>query len=242
MIRHTLSALALASILGLAACDEAPTIVPEGQITQMGLQEWSNIRQQVPASRSRAEQERLTRVTTRLLRAAGENPSDWQWQVFQDPQPNAFALPGNRIGVFSGMMQIASTDAQLATVVAHEIGHLQANHGSERVQQQAASQLGLSLIDAALGAGDIAGREMIGSALGMGVQYGVLLPYSRNNELEADRLGIELMAAAGYNPNAALNFWKKMSQVSGGQGPEFLQTHPAAGNRVAQIEQIIDGL
>ncbi|KQI69845.1 hypothetical protein AN189_00020 [Loktanella sp. 3ANDIMAR09] len=238
-IRSTIFASIAA--LGLAACDDGPTLVSEQQVAQMGLQEWNAIQQQVPVSNNAAYQNRLDRVTRRLLDAAGENPASWRWQVFQNPEPNAFALPGNRIGVFSGMMQIASTDAELAAVVGHEIAHLQANHGAERVSAQMASEIGLSVLDAALGAREVAGREQIGSALGMGVQYGVLLPYSRRNELEADRLGIALMDAAGYDPRAALTFWEKMSRASS-RSPEFLTTHPAPNTRIQQIEAIIADL
>ncbi|WP_165351945.1 M48 family metallopeptidase [Salipiger sp. IMCC34102] len=240
MITLAFRSTLFAAALSLAACEEGgPSLVPDAQVEAMGLQEWQQIRANVPASRNAADQQRLTRVTRRLLAAAGESTGDWEWQVFENPQPNAFALPGKRIGVFSGMMRIAETDAQLATVVAHEIGHLQANHGSERVSAQAASQIGLQVLDAALGAGEIAGRDQIGAALGMGVEYGVLLPYSRRNELEADRLGIELMADAGYDPRAALEFWQAMKRASGNRGPEFLATHPAPDNRIAQIEEII---
>ena len=242
MIRLALRSTLFAAALSLAACDESPSLVPDAQIEAMGLQEWQQIRANVPASRNAAYQQRMNRVTRKLLAAAGEDPSDWGWQVFENPEPNAFALPGKRIGIFTGMMRIADTDAKLATVVAHEIGHLQADHAAERVSAQAASQIGLQVLDAALGAGEVVGREQIGAALGAGVQYGVLLPYSRRNELEADRLGIELMAKAGYNPRAALAFWEGMKRASANRGPEFLATHPAPDNRIAQIEEIIAGL
>ncbi|MBS1301967.1 M48 family metallopeptidase [Loktanella sp. SALINAS62] len=242
MMRPFLTSTMLAAMLGLSACDDAPTLVSDTQVAQMGLQEWEQITSSMPASTNAEYQRRLDRVTRRLLNAAGENPADWRWQVFQSGQPNAFALPGNRIGVFSGMMQIANTDAQLAAVVGHEIGHLQANHSAERVSAQIASELGLSVLDAALGAGEVVGREQIGSALGMGLNYGVLLPYSRRNELEADRLGIELMNQAGYDPNAALRFWESMARANANRGPAFLTTHPAPESRIAQIEEIIAAL
>lgn len=159
--------------------------------------------------------------------------------MFEGEEVNAFALPGKKIGVYEGMMRTARGDDALATVIAHEVAHNVAAHPAERLSSQVAAEAGLNIAGALLGSAGIAQSRAIAGILGAGVQYGVLLPYSRNQELEADRLGLRYMAQAGYDPRAAIAFWQDMQRAGGPRPPTFLSTHPAPDQRIEQIQALI---
>lgn len=213
-------------------------LVSDQQTQQMGLQAWQEIRTETPVSRSRADQQRAERVAEDVLKAAGENSSAWEVVVFQGQQANAFALPAKKIGVYEGMMRLADTDAQLAAVLAHEVAHNQEAHAAERINSAMAAQAGTDLAGAVLGAAGVPAPGTVASILGAGAEYGLLLPYSRNQELEADRLGLRIMARAGYDPRAAIALWQQM-ESQGGQPPAFLSTHPAPGQRIEQLQALM---
>ena len=214
-------------------------LVSEEQVQQMGIETWERIRSETPTSSNQRYQQTADRVASKLLEAAGEDPRNWEVVVFESGQANAFALPGGKIGAYEGMFEIAENEAQLAAVIAHEIGHLQAEHPQERVNSEVAAQGVLQLVSAALQAGDVAYANAVAGALGAGARYGVLLPYSRNQELEADRIGLRLMAQAGYDPREALELWRRMQQQGGVQPPVFLSTHPAPDERIEQLEELM---
>jgi predicted Zn-dependent protease len=242
--RCALAALALSGLLTTACAGSDQTglgidLVSEEQVQQMGAESWQRIRNETPASDDQAAQETAHRVAGKLLQAAGENPDDWEVVVFEGEEANAFALPGRKIGIYQGMLEVTRNDAQLAAVVAHEIGHLQAAHAEERVSSEVATQGAVQLVSAALQVGNVGYANAVAAALGAGAQYGVLLPYSRNQELEADRIGLQLMAQAGYDPREALAFWQQMQQQGGQEPPEFLSTHPGAGERIKQLEELM---
>lgn len=227
----------LAVVGGLAGCAGDSTglglsLVPQEQVQQMGEQAWQQIRSETPASSNRTMQARAERVADRILAAAGENPSQWDVVVFQGKEANAFALPGRHIGVYEGMMNFVNSDAELAAVIGHEISHVTENHSEERLNTQVATQTGVQIAASAAGAANLGSPEMIASILGAGAQYGIAMPYGRNQELEADRLGLGYMARAGYNPEAAIGLWQRME---GGGGPEFLSTHPGPESRIDRI-------
>jgi predicted Zn-dependent protease len=208
--------------------------VPESQAEQAGNQAWQQITARTPETQNVAEQERARRVADRMLRAAGEDPSRWQVEVLRSDQINAFALPSRQIGVYEGMMRLASTDAELATVIGHEMGHVEAHHAEQRMSSEEAAQLGTSLLGAVLGGG-----QATGELLGLGAEYGILLPYSRNQEYQADKLGVEYMARAGYDPEAALTLWQKMEQAASNQPPAFLSDHPGTEDRLARLKAMM---
>jgi predicted Zn-dependent protease len=162
----------------------------------------------------------------------------WEIVVFQERSANAFALPGGKVGIHIGLLNVAKNDAQLAAVVGHEIGHVIARHGAERVSQGLAAQGGLTLIDALLSgkSNDKATRGLVLGALGVGLQFGVLLPYGRTQESEADLVGLDLMSKAGFDPRESVNLWKNMSAAGGGQPPEWMSTHPSHENRIASLQ------
>lgn len=224
----------------LTGCDDGPPIslVPEETVEKLGLESWQRLRQESPVSRDPDLQAALQAVARRLLQAAGEQPGSWEMLVFAGPEVNAFALPGRKVGVFEGMFQMARDEHGLAAVVGHEIGHLQADHPAERMNVAVLKGLGLKLVGTALELGDVAYANEIAGLLGLGATFGVELPYSRNHELEADRLGVALMAQAGFDPRAAVALWRRMEQ-QGSRGPGFLSTHPAPAARAKALEEML---
>lgn len=242
-LRRVAAAASLA--LGVAGCATGSTglglqLVPEEQVVEMGQQGWQQIRAQEPASNNAAYQQTARRVADRVLKAGGHNPTEWEVVVFASDQINAFALPNKKIGVYEGMMKLTGgNEAELAAVMGHEVGHVTENHAAERVNSEAVTQLGVGIASAALGTGGGASAEMISAVLGAGAQFGLLLPYSRNQELEADRLGLHDMAAAGYDPRAAVTLWQKMQAQGGGQPPVFMSTHPGHDQRIEGLQQLM---
>lgn len=224
----------------LAGCDVPPVaIVSEETVEAMGLRAWEEMAAASPASGDPELQSVLDSVAVPLLQAAGERPEQWEIRVFARPDVNAFALPGRKIGVFEGMFRATRNRDQLAAVVGHEIGHLQADHSFERVNAQVAAEWGLNLVAFALNLGGVEYAPEIAAALGIGVEYGLVRPYSRGQELEADRIGLEAMATAGFAPGEAAALWRRMDAIAGPGLPAFLATHPAPAERVEAIEAII---
>lgn len=214
-------------------------IVSEETVERLGLESWQRIRSETAPSRNAEYQELLQVIGTRLLRAAGFDPGDWELVAFAGPEVNAFALPGGRIGVYEGMFAAAANADQLAAVVGHEIGHNTAEHSQERLNAAVARDVGLQIVSVALQLGDIAYANEIAALLGVGVEFGLVLPYSRDQELEADRLGLEMMADAGYRPGQAVEFWRRMEQLDGQRSLALLSTHPAPASRIEALEALI---
>ncbi|HCM22617.1 MAG TPA: peptidase M48 family protein, partial [Porphyromonadaceae bacterium] len=161
----------------------------------------------------------------------------WEFNLVKDNSVNAFAMPGGKVVVYTGLLPVTQNEETLAVVVGHEIAHVVAKHSHERLSQQVATQYGGAIAGGLLGGSSSGTKQLAQAALGLGAQYGVMLPYARTQELEADELGLIFMAMAGYNPQVAISFWKRMSQQSqGGSGPEFMSTHPNDAKRIAQIE------
>ena len=174
-------------------------------------------------------------VGQRLARVAERPDYKWRFVAIDDPkQQNAFCLPGGKVAVYTGIFPLAESTNGLAVVLGHEIAHALARHGAERMSQGLVAQAGGSLLGAWLGGGP--GPNTILAAYGLGAQLGVLLPYSRTQESEADHIGLLLMARAGYDPRGALAFWQRMERAAGGAPPEFLSTHPSHGTREQQIQ------
>lgn len=212
-------------------------LVSPQQEAELGQQTWSKIRAERAASGNAEMKQRLSQVAGRLVSATGGNPAEWEFVVFQGQEKNAFAVPGNKVGVYEGMFSVVGSDAQLAAVVGHEISHVHARHGARRVSRSMAAEIGMQALMAAMQAGDVAATDQIAGLLGAGVQYGVILPYSRDQELEADRLGVQAMARAGYDPQEAVHFWEAMAQAEGrGASPEFMSTHPADSTRIQALQ------
>jgi predicted Zn-dependent protease len=222
----------------LAGCTTSPTgrsqlmFMPESQMTQMGLQAFDNIKKETPVDKDATTNAYVQCVGQAITREVGRG--SWEIVVFEDNDANAFALPGNKIGVNTGLLKVAENQDQLATVIGHEVAHVLSHHSNERVSQKFAVQEGLALITAMASPHSATGQSMMG-LLGVGAQYGILMPYSRIQESEADRLGLDLMAKAGFNPRESLNLWKNMTRAGGDQPPEFLSTHPSYGTRITDL-------
>ena len=241
-VRGFAAAGALIAVVGCAYNEELGrsqlAFIPAQQMSSLGTTAWADVNKKEKVSTDPKYVSRLNRVAPKVLAAAGENPANWDYKVFDSKSLNAFALPGNHFAVYSGLMDLMENDDQLATVVGHEIAHVRANHGGERVSQQLGANFALSAAQAAIGSGSQTGQAALG-ALGLGAQYGVLLPFSRTHELEADKLGLVYMNKAGYDANEALKFWQKMSAAGGAKPPEFMSTHPADSTRIQQIRDVI---
>ncbi len=213
-------------------------IVPDEQMNSMGAQSFTEMKKQTKISTdSRINQ--YVQCVTRPLTEQAQGPAPaggWEIVVFDEPKTvNAFALPGGKIGVYTGMLAVSKTPSQLAAVIGHEIGHVIAKHGNERVSEAFAAQGGLAVISAALGSKG-GNRDLLLGALGLGAQFGILLPHGRAQESEADLIGLELMAKAGFNPTEAAALWRNMSKAGGAQPPEILSTHPSNQTRIANLE------
>jgi predicted Zn-dependent protease len=217
---------------------------------EMGAQAYDQVKSdpKMKASQDPREIEPVKRVAARIVEAAkrskyAEMANQFQWEVTvikDDKTANAFALPGGKMAVYTGIFPIAKTEAGLAAVMGHEVVHALARHGAERMSQGQLANAGLQVAGAAVGAAGGGGLLSQGAmaALGVGTQVGVLLPFSRKHESEADYIGILLAADAGYDPHESVALWERMGQASGGAGPaEFMSTHPSHGTRIEQLKK-----
>ena len=236
-----LSALLL--ICTMTSCSTSPTgrrqlnLVGDDQMNQMGDQSFEAMKKKTPPAQDKEQFRRIRCITDRLLLAMDEDPKKWEVEIFKDKSPNAFALPGKNMGIHTGMIDLAQNNAQLAAVIGHEIGHVIAKHGNERVSQGLAAQVGMGVAGVALGADTVKDQAIL-AALGLGMQFGVLQPFSRKHETEADELGLKYMAKAGFDPREAAELWKIMSKKSGDGPPEFLSTHPSPSTRIKNLSKL----
>ena len=226
----------------LTACVTSPTgrsqllIMPDAQVDQMGLQSFETLKQQKPISSSPQYNQLASCIAGAITQQVGGGY--WEVVVFEDSSPNAFALPGNKIGVYTGMITLVNGNQdQLAAVIGHEVGHVLAKHSNERASQDMAVNQGLGVVQAVSNPQTAMGQTAMG-LLGIGAEYGILKPYSRTQESEADIIGVDLMAKAGFDPRQSVALWQKMEQATQGQQPiEFMSTHPAHATRIQDLEQ-----
>lgn len=232
-------------VLLITACAVSPTgrkqltLIPESEMSAMGSQAFLQIREETPQLRNSGVDAYVQCVAQALIEIPEVQrwSSDWEVVVFDDAAVNAFALPGGKIGVYQGLLTVAETPDQLAAVIGHEIGHVLARHGNERVSQQFAVGQTLTLVEAWMASGNRANREAAMAMLGVGAQVGVLLPFSRRHESEADEIGQELMARAGFDPAQSVTLWQNMARAAGGDhGKEFLSTHPSHDTRIRDLQ------
>ena len=238
MCKKILPVLLLSGLL--SACLTSPTgrsqliFMPDDQINQMGLQAFAAIKKDTPISTNSRYNQVASCIAQALIREVG---GTWEVVVFQDKSPNAFALPGNKIGIHTGMLTLVETQDQLAAVIGHEVGHVLAKHSNERASQEMAVNQGMAIVQAVTAPQTALGQTAFG-LLGVGAQYGVLMPFSRTQESEADIIGVDLMARAGFDPRQSILLWQRMAQATQGQQPiEFMSTHPAHATRIQNLEQ-----
>lgn len=229
----------------VTACAKSPTgrsqlmMMPDAQMDQMGLQAFNQLKGTKPVSTNRRYANFVRCIAKPITQLVGGG--QWEVVVFEDASLNAFALPGNKIGVYTGLVNMVDNPSQLAAVIGHEIGHVLAKHSNERMSQETAAKQGMGVVNAVAGVAGV-GSSLLGQlgmgALGLGVEYGVLLPYSRDQESEADVIGLDLMAKAGFDPRQSISLWQKMAQASKGQTPpEFMSTHPADSTRIDTLNK-----
>lgn len=204
----------------------------------LGLESYQQILSQAPTVTSGPEFDLVQRVMQRLVGSTGATAKDFKWQVsvVRSDQANAFCLPGGKMVVYTGILPTANTEAALATVLGHEMAHATSRHGAQRVLQQNLTQTAMVGIAGSLSDMDYQQQRAIMGAIGAGAQYGVLMPFSRNHESEADHIGLLYMARAGYDPRESIGFWERMEQASRGSPPEFLSSHPSHGTRIQQLQ------
>lgn len=240
MLRKTLSAAITACLI--VSCATSPlgrkqlVFMPASEMDAMGVQAFDNLKKETPIEQDSNTNRYVSCVANTLLKEMNQLDSQqWEIRVFKDDSANAFALPGGKIGVHTGLFKIATNQDQLATVVGHEVGHVLAQHGNERMSQQFVMQTGMGLLQALANTESTKGQLLM-AALGVGAQVGILLPYSRLQESEADELGLQYMSSAGFNPQESVKLWQNMEAASEGQPPEFLSTHPSHGTRIEKLK------
>jgi predicted Zn-dependent protease len=246
-LKYSLAALSCGVALCLAGCYTVPetgrkslVIVPPDQEAQLGAQAFADIRAQEKVSTDPNALARVVRVGQRIAAAVGDDvpAAQWEFVVFDSPELNAFALPGGKVGVYAGLLNLATSDDELAVVIGHEIAHVTARHGGERMTIQQGVQLGGAVLGGVADSRASANAaNLLKVAYGAGSQLLGVLPHSRMQESEADKIGLRYAARAGYDPRAAVAFWLKMNQQKQGAAapPKFLSTHPSGEDRIADL-------
>jgi predicted Zn-dependent protease len=219
-------------------CKTSPTgrrqflINNDADMNQMGAQAFEELKTKTPIERGAGVNAYVKCISYASIKEAVDTTgvTEWEVVVFRDNAINAFALPGGKIGVYTGLLTVADTPDKLAAVIGHEIGHVIARHGNERVSQSTIAGGSIAVLQSL-------GKEGLAGALGAGAQFGVILPFSRKHETEADLIGLEIMAKAGFNPQASVSLWEGMKEASGGNKPhELMSTHPSDDRRIKDLQ------
>lgn len=219
-------------------------LFPESQMASMGATAFTDMRSKTPRSANTTQVTYVRCVANAITQVVPPEQmravavSSWEVEVFEDKTANAFALPGGKIGVHTGLLQVATTPGQLAAVLGHEVGHVLDRHSNARISQSTLAETGMQLGAILVGATTPAKQQLMG-LLGLGVQYGVLMPYGRGQESAADVIGLELMARAGFDPHESVRLWENMARAGGPAPPEFMSTHPSSATRIAQLQNKI---
>ena len=236
----------LIACLVAASCATVPVtgrksfnLIPEGQELALGADSYRKVLSESEVVASGPDVEMVRKVGQRIARICDRPDFEWEFNLIRDDAtPNAFCLPGGKVAVYSGILKITQSEAGLATVISHEIAHAIARHGGERMTDQLALQLGGMGLSALLNEKSAATQQMVLAAYGVGSQVGLLMPFGRSQESEADHIGLIYMARAGYDPREAIAFWLRMNQLTDGQAPpEWLSTHPSHDRRVQDLQK-----
>jgi predicted Zn-dependent protease len=254
-LRMKKNALLLLIITGfLYACGTAPItgrkqlmLVSDQEVLSLSLQEYSEYIKTAKKSSDKTATALVEKVGRKIADAVGSyykasgmetllDGYSWEFNLIQDSAVNAFCMPGGKIVVYTGILPVTKDESGLAVVLGHEVAHAVAKHANERMSQQMAAQYGATAVDALLGKASSTVKTVGQTVYGLGAQYGVMLPFNRKQELEADHLGLIFMAIAGYNPDVAIPFWERMAQ-NGSAVPEFMSTHPSDQTRISDIQK-----
>ncbi len=247
----SLAALAGALVL-VGGCATVPVtgrsqlnLISPGQELQLGLSAFAELKKSTPVSKDPAANALVQKVGRRIAAVASVDLPEAQWEfvVFESNEPNAFCLPGGKVGVYTGILHITRDEAGLATVLGHEIAHAVARHGAERLSEGLLIQTGGQLLGATLSGSDPRTRSAVALAYGLSTTLGRQLPHSRKQEAEADEIGLIYMARAGYDPEAAIGFWERFAEYNrqhgGGATIPFLSTHPTDEKRIEHLRALL---
>jgi predicted Zn-dependent protease len=237
--------VAILLVAFLVSCTKSPTgrnqfaFMSDNKLAQMGTESFEQMKKEIPATKNKKLTKFVQCVADSMTPFVSKEAQsgDWEVVVFESEQINAFALPGGKIGVYTGILKVTENQDQLAAIMGHEIGHVIAKHSNERLSSNQAAAGVQALAGALLGSQDEQTKTYALAALGAGLQYGVLMPYGRSHEKEADIIGQDLMAQAGFNPEAAIALWHNMAKASKGAPPEFLSTHPSHDTRIEKLTE-----
>jgi predicted Zn-dependent protease len=248
-IKFTFIPFLVALLLWVTGCHTVPQtgrsalhLVPSDQLVSMASTQFNQLKLETPISRDPTYNAMVRRVGERIAYVAAPDMPNAQWEfvVFDDDdQVNAFAMPGGKVAVYTGIFKVAKTEDDLAVVIGHEVAHVAAGHGNERVTQQLLAAGGALALQFGTNDLDSQTRQMLMAAYGAGSTLGFLLPYSRYHESEADEIGLIYAAKAGYDPRAAIGFWQRMEALKSGSPPEFLSTHPSGATRVKKLNALM---
>jgi len=227
----------------ISACSTSSTgrkqvsLYSDSELNQMGVTSFEQMKKEIPISKDKATNDFVLCVADAITNNVPQSAHQGEWEVvvFDSAQVNAFALPGGKIGVYTGILNVTENQDQLAAIMGHEVGHVIEHHSNERLSAGKLSNVGLAVATIALGASEIENKGLWMAGLGIGVQYGVIMPYSRSHESEADIIGQELMARSGFSPAASVQLWKNMSKLSKDAPPEFMSTHPSNETRIQTL-------
>lgn len=237
-MRFAYKTLLIAALAALTACETSPTgrrqliMVSDSEINQMGAASFKQMQQKIPATQN-AKANSLVQCVSRAITAeSGGGP--WEVTTFESKELNAFALPGGKIGVYTGLLKAATNQDQLAAVIGHEVGHVLARHSAERVSQESAANIGTQLGSVVAAS---QGVNIDPQLIGLGANVFFLLPYSRTHESEADVIGLDIMAKAGFDPRQSITLWENMARMGGGAPAEMLSTHPSSETRIRNLSE-----
>ena len=249
-------AIVFSFFLLVAACKTNPftgeknlNFYPNSQIFPAAFQQYNQVLSENKVVTGTSDAQMINKVGQKIATAAERflnangyqgylDDYEWEYHLIQDDQVNAWAMPGGKIAFYTGIMPIAEDEAGVAAIMAHEVAHALADHGAQRMSAAQLQQVGGAVVGAAVGNKSESTQQIIGQAYGLGTQVGVMLPFSRGHESEADRIGLTLMALAGYDPMEAADLWRRMQAQENGQAPpEFLSTHPSSETRIRNIEK-----
>lgn len=250
-------AILTATLLLLAGCGFVPVtgrrqvlLVSDQEVLNSSLTQYNDYMKSAPKSKSTQQSAMVTRVGKKIAAATEQYLKQnglanevknfaWEFNLVKDEQVNAFCMPGGKIIVYEGLMKLVLSDDELAVVIGHEVAHAVAKHSNERMSQQMLAQYGAQILNQSLAQKGTAIQTIANQVYGVGAQYGVMLPFSRKHESEADYMGLIFMRMAGYNPDVAVNFWQKMSAGGSAKVPEIMSTHPSDARRISDIQKAL---
>lgn len=255
-----ITGLLVSALLLLSSCGSVPVtgrkqmlLVSDSEVLASSLTQYSDYMKTATPSSNTKGKAMVTRVGKKIAAATEAYLTNnslsseiknfsWEFNLVKDNQVNAFCMPGGKIVVYEGLLNLVSSDDELAVVIGHEVAHAVAKHSNERISQQLVTQYGAQILTKALSNKSASIQQIGNTVYGLGAQYGVTLPFSRKHESEADYMGLIFMTMAGYNPSTAITFWQKMSANGGASVPEFMSTHPSDATRISDIKKYLPEL